>query len=120
MQYILECNTTSQLYGIGKATSLKKIQIKQTFSRGRKSFCNRVSKPQGYLCCREQALVYAYNEMTGESINALRYKHFFEKVATNTVCIHPQTLPSTSVAANCHGILVYLQILEWKGCSAEM
>ena len=65
-------------------------------------------------------LVNVYNGTYGESLDSLRYKHFCEKVATNTMCIHPQILSSTSAAAKYHSLHVYFQIQEWKGCSAEM
>ena len=68
----------------------------------------------------EQVLVNVYNGTPEESLDSLRYKRFCEKVATNTMCIHPQTLPPTSAAAKYHSLHIYFQIQEWKGCSAEM
>ena len=66
-------------------------------------------------------MVNVYNGTVGESLDSLCYKCFFEKVAKNAVCIHHQTLPPpTSAAVKYHSLHVYLQLQEWKGCSAEM
>ena len=50
-----------------------------------------------------------------ESLDSLHYKCFYEKVYTNTSCIHPQTLPHISAAAKYHCLCIYFQLLEWKG-----
>ena len=60
----------------------------------------------------EQALVIMYNGKAGELLDNLRYKRFYEKVATNVYHIHPQTLPPTSAAAKYHSLRVYFQIQE--------
>ena len=39
----------------------------------------------------EQALVILYNGTSGEQLDSLHYKHFYNKVCTNASCIHPQT-----------------------------
>lgn len=62
-------------------------------------------------------LINVYNGTPGESLDFLCYKRFCEKVATNTMCIHPQTLPPTSAAAQYR---VYFQIQEWKACGGEL
>ena len=36
------------------------------------------------------------------------------------MCIHPQTLPPTSVAAKYYSFCVYFQIQEWKACGGEL
>jgi len=64
--------------------------------------------------------VALYNGKPGESLDSPHYKHFCEKIATNTSHIHPQTMPPTLAAAKYHSLQVYFQILEWKGHSGEM
>ena len=56
-----------------------------------------------------------YNGKPSESLDSLRYKRFCENIATNTSCIHPQTLPPTSAAAKYHSLRVYFQILGHSG-----
>ena len=65
-------------------------------------------------------MVILYNGTPRESLDSLHYKRFYEKVSTNTSCIHPQTLPPTSAAAKYHSLLVYFQKLEWKGSGDEI
>ena len=64
-------------------------------------------------------MVILYNGTPGESLDSLHYKHFYEKVSTNTSCIHPETLTPTSAAAKYHSLRVYFQILKWKGSGEE-
>ena len=117
---VLGCDTTSQLYGIGKGTSLKKFKSSKHFQEQAKVFAIESVTPKDISAAGEQVLVNVYNGTPEESLDSLRYKCFCEKVATTTVCIYPQTLPPTSAAAKYHSLRVYYQIQEWKGCSAEM
>ncbi|XP_065915240.1 uncharacterized protein [Dysidea avara] len=116
---ILGCDTTSQLYGIGKGASLKKFRSIRNFQEQAEVFCTSSATPKEIIAAGEQALVAMYNGKPGETLDCLRYKCFCEKVATNNTFIHPQTLPPTSAAAKYHSLRVYLQIQEWKGCGRE-
>lgn len=112
--------TEFQLYGIGKGTSLKKFKSSKHFQEQAKVFPIESATPKDISAVEEQVSVNVYNGTPGESLDSLRYKCFCEKVVTNTMCIHPQTLPPTSAAVKYHSLHVYYQIQEWKGCSAEM
>jgi len=84
-------------------------------------FPEKSTTPKDISTAGEQVLINVYNGTVEESLNSLYYKHFCEKVATNAVYIHPQTLlPPTSAAAKYHSLHVYLQVQKWKGCSAEV
>ena len=117
---VLGCDTTSHLYGIGRGTSLKKFKSSRHFQEQAKVFAAESATPKEISTAGEQALVILYNGTPGESLDSLRYKRFYEKVFTNTSCIHPQTLPPTSSAAKYHSLRVYFQILEWKGSDDEI
>ena len=117
---VLGCDTTSQLYGVGKGTAIKKFQSSEHFREQAKVFAKESATPEEISIAGEQALVALYNGKPGESLDSLRYKRFCEKIATNTSRIHPQTLPPTSAAAKYHSLRVYFQILGWKGHSSEM
>ena len=117
---ILGCDTTSQLYGIGKGTSLKKFKSSKHFQMQAKVFSTTTSTPHDIMAAGEQALVDLYSGNPKEGLNSLRYKRFCEKVATNTTFVLPQTLPPTSAAAKYHSFRVYFQIQEWKGVASEM
>ena len=104
----------------GKGTSLKKFKSSKHFQEQAKVFAVESATLKDISAAGEQVLVNVYNGTSAESLDYLCYKRFCEKVATNTMCIHLQTLPPTSSAAKYHSLHVYFQIQEWKGCSAEM
>jgi len=112
---VLGCDTTSQLYGIGKGASLKKFRASKYFQEQAKLFCATSATQKDIIAAGEQALVVLYGGKPRETLDCLRYKLFCEKVATNVTFIHPQTLPPTSAAAKYHSCRVYLQIQEWRG-----
>ena len=55
-----------------------------------------------------------------DTLNSLQHKHFFEKVASKTSHVKPQSLPPISAAAKYHSLHVYLQVQEWKGSAAKL
>ena len=117
---VLGCDTTSQLYGIGKGASLKKFKTSRHFQEQTTVFDTESASPEEIFAAGEQALVALYNGKPGEKLDSLRYKRFFEKVSTSTSFVSPQALPPTSAAAKYHCLRVYFQILEWKGCANKV
>ena len=85
---VLECDTTSQLYSIGKGTSLKKFKSSKHFQEQAKVSAVESATLKDISAAGEQVLVNVYNGTPGESLDSLRYKLFCEKVATNTMCIY--------------------------------
>ena len=85
---VLGCDTTSQLYGIGKGTSLKKFKSSKHFQEQAKVFAVESATLKDISATGEQVLVNVYNGTPGESLDSLRYKSFCEKVATNTMCMY--------------------------------
>ena len=112
---ILGCDTTSQLYSIGKGKSLKKFRENNHFRSHAEVFNLPSASIEEISAAGEQVLVTMYNGKPGESLDFIRYKSFCEKVATSKSHIQPQTLPPTSAAAKFHSLRVYYQILQWKG-----
>ena len=78
---ILGCDTTSQLYGIGRGTSLKKFKSSKHFQMQAKVFSTTTSTPHDIMAAGEQVLVDLYSRNLKEGLNCLRYKCFCEKVA---------------------------------------
>ena len=52
----------------------------------------------------ENALVVLYGGKQGESLDSLRYRWYYEKVATRGQQMQPQNLPTTSAAARYHSL----------------
>ena len=109
---ILGCDTTSQLYSIGKGKSLKKYR---DFCSHAEVFNLPSASIEEISAAGEQVLVTMHNGKPGESLDFIQYKSFCEKVATSKSHIQPQTLPPTSAAAKFHSLRVYYQILQCKG-----
>ena len=62
----------------------------------------------------ENTLVVLYGGKQGESLDSLRYRCYYEKVATRGQQIQPQNLPPTSAAARYHSLRVFLQVKLWQ------
>ena len=85
---ILGCDTTSRLYGLGKALVVKKLKLNE----------------EEIIMAGEKALVSLYGGSHGESIDDLRYRRFCENVSKTTEAVEPNSLPPTSAAANFHSL----------------
>ena len=107
---ILGCDTMSRPCGIGKAASLKKYGQSAYFQDQAKVFDIPGSTQAEVATAGENALVVLYGGKQGESHDSLRYRRYYEKVATRGPQIQPQNLPPTSAAARCHSLRVFLQV----------
>lgn len=113
------CDTTSRLYGVGKATALKKFENVPCFREQANTFsCH--SAVSDVVAAGEKALVALFGGKPGVGLDSLRYQRYFEKLATKTSHIQPQNLPPSAAAARFHSLRVYLQVKQWQGEDAEM
>ena len=101
---ILGCDTTSRPYGTGKPESLKKYGESVYFQDQAKVFDIPVSTQAELATEVENALVVLYGGKQGESLDSLRYRRYYEKVATRGQQIQPQNLPTASAAARYHSL----------------
>ena len=100
MDALLECDTISPVHGSGKPAPLKKIltsdhyslALAQTMSRGPET------PKEEIIAADEQAPVCLYNEKPGESLDALCYSRFQEKVARSSKYVEAKNLPPTAAA----------------------
>ena len=58
----------------------------------------------------ENVLVQLYRGKQGDTLDSLRYRGYYQKVATRGRQIQPQDLPPTSAAAKYHSWRVFLQV----------
>ena len=68
----------------------------------------------------EKVLVSLFGGQPSDGLDTLRYKRYFEKLATKSSQIQPQNLSPTSAAARYHSLRVYLQVKQWQEENAEM
>jgi hypothetical protein len=112
---ILGCDTTSRIHGIGKGIALKACEEKSVFRQQCSVFMNAQAKQPDIILAGEKALVTLYGGKPGDTLDALRYSRFCQKVASATSFLQPENLPPTSSAAQYHSKRVYYQVQEWKG-----
>ena len=67
---VLGCDTTSQLYGIGKGTSLKKFKSSKRFQEQAKVFAVESATLKDISAAGERVLVNLYNGTPGESLDS--------------------------------------------------
>ena len=116
---ITGCDTTSRLYGIGKASSLLKIYSSNELGKIADVFMtDQVNRD--IIKAGENALVILYNGDPGQNLNALRFKNFQEKVLKSYKYVDARELPPTSEAAKFHCLRVYYQIQVWMGKSEHL
>lgn len=112
---LLGCDTTSQLYGIGKKKGLQILKNNSTFVAAADTFNNPSAAVIDVVAAGEKALVAVYGGVSSDNLNKLRYRKFTEMISRNTTCVQPQTLPPTSSAAKFHSQRVYYQVQLWQG-----
>jgi hypothetical protein len=111
---LLGCDTTSRLFGIGKAAVLKKFKTNTALQQAAKVFDNDSAEPGQIESAGEIALVVMYNGKKNQSLNELRLSQYCEKVAKSLNRVEATSLPPTKAAAKFHSYRVYLQICQWK------
>ena len=97
---LLGCDIISPVHASGKPAALKKIltsdhyslALAQTMSRG------PGTRKEEIIAAGEQAPVCLYNEKPGESLDALCYSRFQEKVARSSKYVEAKNLPPTAAA----------------------
>ena len=119
---LLGRDTISPVHGSGKPAPLKKIltsdhyflTLAQTMSRG------PGTPKEEIISADEQAPVCLYNEKHGESLDALCYSCFQEKVARSSKYVEAKNLPPAAAAMKYmyHTLWAFLPIELWKGNQA--
>ena len=110
---ITGCDTTSRLYGVARATVLKKFENVLHFKEQAYVFsCH--SAVSDVVTAGEKALVSLFGGKPGVGLNAVRHQHYFEQLAIKTSHIESQNLPPTAAAARFHSLCVYLQVKQWQ------
>jgi len=110
-------DTTSRLYGIGKATELKLIMDNEHFRQLAQIFESSDSSKDEIMEAGEKAMVILYRGKETDVFDTMRHQRFQELVTVSRKAIHPNMLPPTSTAAKYHSLRVFHQVQVWKGNS---
>ncbi|XP_045211013.2 uncharacterized protein LOC123562441 [Mercenaria mercenaria] len=111
---LTECDTTSKVHGIGKASALKVLCTKQNFRDNALMFINAEIKDD-VKKLGEYAMICLFEGGTSESLDHLRFQKFARKVSCSTSFVEVHSLPPTSSAAAFHSMRVYWQTHTWMG-----
>uniref|UniRef100_A0A8W8HXD6 Uncharacterized protein n=1 Tax=Magallana gigas TaxID=29159 RepID=A0A8W8HXD6_MAGGI len=106
------CDTTSRMFGVSKAATLKKFGEHDFLKTQAQLLCNANAKDD-VISAGENIISSLYNGAPYEGLNVLRYRKFAARVLTNKTCVQIHTLPPTSNAASFHSQRAYLQMKMW-------
>jgi hypothetical protein len=107
------CDTTSKLFGIGKATALKKLKSTKHMQESLNTFCDVFASKENVLKSGSEVLSCLYGGVPFEGLDVLRFRKFGTKVAAGSISVQVQSLPPTEDAANFHIQRAYLQCRYW-------
>ena len=94
----LGTDTTSRIYGFGKAALMKKIKSNNTLQQAANVFEEAQSSAAEIENAGEKVMCILYNGNPTESLNTLRYKRFYDKVFTSLAHIQLHVCPPTAAA----------------------
>ena len=96
----LGCDTTSRLFGIGKAAGVKLVTENETFREQAEVFRSLNSSKDQAIAAGEKAMTIVQNGKLNDHLDTMRYQRFQELVTTRKKAIHPNMLPPTSAVLN--------------------
>jgi 5'-3' exonuclease len=108
------CDTTSSVFGIGKASALKRI------ARNKESIlltdvvgsCDATAND--VAAAGLKLMVLLYGGRSADRLNHMRYVLYMNLTASSTKQLRPERLPPTENAALQHIYRVHLQVVQWK------
>lgn len=101
------CDTTSKLFGFGKATTLSIIQNDKCFCE-QATFFNRSGSSASEA--EKKGLMCLYNDKHVDNLNAFKYRKFQELLRTSKTDVPPKSSPPTSATVKYHSLRTYHQV----------
>ena len=111
----LGCDTTSRLFGIGKAAGLKLVTENETFREQAEVFRSVNSSKDQVTTAGDKAMTTVQKGKLNDHLDTMRYQRFQELVTTRKKAIHPNMLPPTSAATKYHSLGVFHKVQQWQG-----
>ena len=108
------CDTTSRLFGIGKAAGLKLVKENETFREQAEVFRSVNSSKYQVIAAGEKAMTIVQKGKLNDHLDTMMYPRFQELVTTRKKAIHAHMLPPTSAATKYHSLRVFLQVQQWQ------
>ena len=113
------CDTTSALFGHGKASVFRKVQRQTAMLPLTDLLTSHRASQTEVVDAGLQILVMLYGGKVGDSLNHLRYAVYMNLIATRRTQPRPERLPPTERAARFHIMRVHLQAVQWKTLSTD-
>ena len=107
------CDTTSRLFGIGKAAGFKLVKENETFREQAEVFRSVNSSKDQVIADGEKAMTIVQKGKLNYHLDTMMYPRFQELVTTRKKAIHPNVLPPTSAATTYHSLRVFHQVQQW-------
>ena len=108
---LLGFDTISSVFGIGKGSSLKAYNQSRYFREqahvSAKSGVIIETVSEQITSAGEKALRHLYKGTDDDNLDSLRYRMFFQKVASSRFHIKLEVLPPTSAATKYHSFRVF-------------
>ena len=115
------CDTTSALYGHGKASTLKKLSTDSGISHLFSIMNSETSSTTDVGQAGSHLVVLLYGGRFGvDSLNHLRYTTYMRLCTTSKGSICPEQLPPTERAVYFHSLRVHLQVIQWQCLSTDV
>lgn len=117
---VLGCDTTSRLFGHGKALALTLVKTSKPFAMAAEMFSQLGASKDDIIQAGEKAVLTIYKAKSEKNLDELRHKRYIELLATRKQVVHPKSLPPTCGATKYHSMRVYLQVQTWKGMELDI
>jgi hypothetical protein len=114
------CDTTSSMFGLGKATSYKRITRRGELASKIQVFGDLNASHSQVTEAGMPVLAILYGGTLTDSLDHLRYVQYLNLLATSSVRLRPERLPPTHNAAAYHLYRVHCQVAQWKSLSTTV
>jgi hypothetical protein len=117
---ITGCDTTSALFGHGKARAFKQITLSSKTLPLTDELLRSDATADDVASAGCRLLVELYGGKPSDTLNKLRYTMYMNMLATGTSRPQPERLPPSERAAYFHCLRAHLQILQWKNLVTDI
>jgi len=116
MHAVLGCDTTSDVYGLGKGAALKLLRTNKQFRQQADIFRNQQSTKEEVIAAGETALVLLYKGNVHCSLNTLRLLQFNKKSRLEQNLCGPPSIASNIICIKVpqHEVLSASSAMDWE------
>jgi hypothetical protein len=113
------CDTTSSLFGHGKATVWRKLSKSHEALPYLQVMSNCMANLDAIIGAGVKLLALIYGATTNDKLNVLRYRTYMDYAAISNQLLKPERLPPTENAAKFHCLRAHLQVVMWKQLTTQ-